>query len=139
MRKRCSVLITQPDRSLHLPLAAGLSGSSCQPSARTDIRRRRSDYGIEVVCIRIQHCDISSIRITSATAITFCLLQLDSVDVHANRAHVLTSDGGRVTVALKSASFDSAFVEFEGIVDAPNQLREEARCEFGSSFGKSHF
>lgn len=53
-----------------------------------------------------------------------------------NRAHVVTSDGGRVTVALKTATFDSSFVEFEGIVDAPNQLREEARCEFGSSFGE---
>ena len=49
---------------------------------------------------------------------------------------MVTSDGGRVTVALKTATFDSAYVEFEGIVDAPNQLREEARCEFGSSFGK---
>ena len=53
-----------------------------------------------------------------------------------NRAHVVTSDGGRVIVALKTATFDSSFVEFEGIVDAPNQLREEARCEFGSSFGE---
>ena len=41
-----------------------------------------------------------------------------------------------MTVALKTAAFDSSFVEFEGIVDAPNQLREEARCEFGSSFGE---
>ena len=39
-------------------------------------------------------------------------------------------------MALKTATFDTAYVEFEGIVDAPNQLREEARCEFGSSFGK---
>ena len=39
-------------------------------------------------------------------------------------------------MALKTATFDSSYVEFEGIVDAPNQLREEARCEFGSSFGE---
>ena len=63
-------------------------------------------------------------------------LQLDSLEPQMNRAHVVTSDGGRVTVALKTATFDSSFVEFEGIVDAPNQLREEARCEFGSSFGE---
>ncbi|CAL5228165.1 g11246 [Coccomyxa viridis] len=60
--------------------------------------------------------------------------KLDSLEPQMNRAHVVTSDGGRVTVALKTATFDSSFVEFEGIVDAPNQLREEARCEFGSSF-----
>ena len=63
-------------------------------------------------------------------------LQLDSLEPQQNRAHVVTSDGGRVTVALKTATFDSSYVEFEGIVDAPNQLREEARCEFGSSFGE---
>ncbi len=63
-------------------------------------------------------------------------LQLDSLEPQMNRAHVVTSDGGRVIVALKTATFDSSFVEFEGIVDAPNQLREEARCEFGSSFGE---
>ena len=66
-------------------------------------------------------------------------LQLDSLDHQNNRAHVLTSDGGKVVVALKSNAIDSAFVEFEGIVDAPNQLREEARCEFGSSFGEASF
>lgn len=63
-------------------------------------------------------------------------LQLDSLEPQLNRAHVVTSDGGRVTVALKTATFDSSYVEFEGIVDAPDQLREEARCEFGSSFGE---
>ena len=63
--------------------------------------------------------------------------QLVEIDPTANRAHVLTSDGGKVIVALKATAFDSTFVEFEGIVDAPNQLREEARCEFGSSFGRS--
>ena len=66
-----------------------------------------------------------------------CMLQLVEIDPTANRAHVLTSDGGKVIVALKATAFDSTFVEFEGIVDAPNQLREEARCEFGSSFGES--
>lgn len=50
---------------------------------------------------------------------------------------MLTSDGGKVIVALKATAFDSTYVEFEGVVDAPNQLREEARCEFGSNFGKS--
>ena len=50
---------------------------------------------------------------------------------------MLTSDGGKVIVALKATAFDSTYVEFEGIVDAPNQLREEARCEFGSNFGES--
>ena len=63
--------------------------------------------------------------------------QLVEIDPTANRAHVLTSDGGKVIVALKATAFDSTYVEFEGIVDAPNQLREEARCEFGSNFGKS--
>src|SRR5579875_591948 len=62
-------------------------------------------------------------------------LQLESLDPHQNRAHVLTSDGGKVIVALKTAACDTTYMEFEGIVDAPNQLREEARCEFGGNFG----
>jgi hypothetical protein len=64
-------------------------------------------------------------------------LQLESLDPHQNRAHVLTSDGGKVIVALKTAACDTTFMEFEGIVDAPNQLREEARCEFGGNFGET--
>ena len=64
-------------------------------------------------------------------------LQLESLDPHQNRAHVLTSDGGKVIVALKTAACDTTYMEFEGIVDAPNQLREEARCEFGGNFGET--
>jgi len=60
--------------------------------------------------------------------------KLESLDPHQNRAHVLTSDGGKVIVALKTAACDTTYMEFEGIVDAPNQLREEARCEFGGNF-----
>jgi hypothetical protein len=64
-------------------------------------------------------------------------LQLESLEPHQNRAHVLTSDGGKVMVALKTATCDTTYMEFEGVVDAPNQLREEARCEFGGNFGKA--
>jgi hypothetical protein len=60
--------------------------------------------------------------------------QVESVE--GTRANVLTADGGHVVVALKQTAVDTQFVEFEGVVDAPNQLREVDRAYFGNSFGQ---
>ncbi|KAK9918071.1 hypothetical protein WJX75_000944 [Coccomyxa subellipsoidea] len=54
--------------------------------------------------------------------------------VEGNRANVIASDGGRVTVSLKQTAIDTQFVEFEGTVEAPNQLRETDRAYFGGNF-----
>lgn len=62
------------------------------------------------------------------------MLQIESVE--GNRANVLTADGGRVMVALKQAAVDTQYVEFEGVVEAPNQLKETDRAYFGSNFGE---
>ena len=56
--------------------------------------------------------------------------------MEGNRANVIASDGGRVTVSLKQTAIDTQFVEFEGTVEAPNQLRETDRAYFGGNFGK---
>lgn len=41
-------------------------------------------------------------------------------------------------VSLKQTAVDTQFVEFEGTVEAPNQLRETDRAYFGGNFGKWH-
>lgn len=41
-------------------------------------------------------------------------------------------------MSLKQTAVDTLFVEFEGTVEAPNQLRETDRAYFGGNFGKWH-
>lgn len=57
--------------------------------------------------------------------------------MEGNKANVVASDGGRVVISLKQTAVDTQFVEFEGMVEAPNQLRETDRAYFGGSFGNS--
>ncbi|EIE19603.1 hypothetical protein COCSUDRAFT_67716 [Coccomyxa subellipsoidea C-169] len=59
--------------------------------------------------------------------------------VEGNRANVVTSDGGRVIVSLKQTAVDTQFVEFEGTVEAPDQLRETDRAYFGGNFDLSAY
>ena len=76
--------------------------------------------------------------------LALCRLQADTTkvwhlkveSVEGNRANVIASDGGRVTVSLKQTAIDTQFVEFEGTVEAPNQLRETDRAHFGGNFGE---
>ncbi|BDA46640.1 probable replication protein A 14 kDa subunit B [Coccomyxa sp. Obi] len=59
--------------------------------------------------------------------------------VEGNRASVVAADGGRVVVSLKQTAVDTQFVEFEGTVEAPNQLRETDRAYFGGNFDMSTY
>lgn len=57
------------------------------------------------------------------------------VNVEGNKAEATTSDGGRVFINLKQSAVDTDFVEFQGTVEGPNQLRETDRSYFGANFG----
>lgn len=84
--------------------------------------------------LSLQHSFCQKLTPSLHQYITGTLLQVESVE--GNRANVVTSDGGRVIVSLKQTAVDTQFVEFEGTVEAPNQLRETDRAYFGGNFGK---
>lgn len=56
--------------------------------------------------------------------------------VSGNTMTVLAADNQQVTVTLRpGSSYDSEFLEFEGIVSGPNSITEHACTMFGNSFG----
>jgi hypothetical protein len=57
------------------------------------------------------------------------------LSVEGNLAQATTSDNAQVTVHLKQQNVETQFVEFQGTVEAPNQLRETDRTYFGANFG----
>lgn len=59
------------------------------------------------------------------------------LSVEGNQAQATTSDNAQVTVHLKQQNVETQFVEFQGTVEAPNQLRETDRTYFGANFGAS--
>lgn len=60
--------------------------------------------------------------------------------IENNVARVRAADGGTVQVMIKQGGvFDSAFVQFEGIVESPTQLTEVDHTGFGSDLGKVVF
>ena len=60
--------------------------------------------------------------------------------IESNVARVRAADGGTVQVMIKPGGvFDSAFVQFEGIVESPTQLSEVDHTGFGSDLGNVVF
>ena len=60
--------------------------------------------------------------------------------IESNVARVRAADGGTVQVMIKPGGvFDSAFVQFEGIVESPTQLAEVDHTAFGSDLGNAVF
>lgn len=60
--------------------------------------------------------------------------------IENNVARVRAADGGTVQVTTKPGGvFDSAFVQFEGIVESPTQLAEVDHTGFGSNLGNVVF
>lgn len=57
-------------------------------------------------------------------------------DLQNNVATVKAADGGTVHVELVNGpSFEGRFVEFDGFVQSPSQMKEVSRTSHGSSFG----
>ena len=52
---------------------------------------------------------------------------------------VLAADNARLTVNLaEGASYDTEYIEFEGVVDSDTVLTEHSHTNFGNSFGAPH-
>eukprot|EP00959_Pyramimonas_sp_CCMP1952_P269801 5640655-Pyramimonas_sp.AAC.2 len=57
--------------------------------------------------------------------------------VEGNLMRVLAADNMPVTVQLAgSGSYDTSFLEFEGIVENPSTVREIVHTNFGNAFGE---
>jgi replication factor A3 len=57
--------------------------------------------------------------------------------VQGNSLVVSAADQGKVTVLLRGAAPQEAYVEVLGSVESPNTLREECHTSFGSNFGEA--
>ena len=127
------------------PLFIGVTGPAPQPAAMQlnstprvnfDLMQRYIGKKVKLVCQvrawpRCPFCIPPECQIRPAAA----PLQLEKVD--ANRAVVKTADGGTVYVTMKQApTFETQFVEFDGIVESPTTLTETYRTPFGNSFGE---
>ena len=57
--------------------------------------------------------------------------------INGSTVTLKAADQGTIEVHLSASAPTDQFVEFEGLVESPNVLREETHVGFGNSFGES--